>query len=68
MAANKSKKKMMTMRTRRSLEGVMFISPWIIGAALFFIFPLVISIRLSFSNLVSVAGFQMEFIGIDNYK
>ena len=58
----------MTIKTRRSLEGLMFVTPWIIGALLFFIFPLITSIRLSFSELVSMAGFKMKWNGIDNYK
>lgn len=64
----KKQKKHLTIRTRRSLEGLMFVSPWIVGTLLFFIFPLLTSIRLSFSELTSMAGFQMKWVGIKNYK
>lgn len=61
-------RKHLTIKTRRSLEGIMFVSPWIIGSLLFFIFPLITSIRLSFSELTSMAGFEMEWVGLDNYR
>ncbi len=64
----KKEKKGMTIKTRRSLEGIMFITPWLIGTAIFFLFPLITSIRLSFSELTSMAGFEMEWNGIENYR
>lgn len=70
MAKNKQikDKKRMTMKTRRSIEGILFVLPWIIGAALFFAYPLVQSIRYSFSEMVSLAGTELNFIGWDNYE
>lgn len=60
--------KRMKMKTRRSIEGLIFVFPWIIGAAMFFIYPLIQSIRYSFSNLVSLAGTELEWVGLDNYE
>lgn len=68
MAKSKSKKKRLTLRQRRTLEGLMFVSPWIIGAILFFIEPIFVSIRLSFSEIVSQKGFIMEWVGLKYYK
>ncbi len=68
MGNNKTKKKGMTMRQRKTLEGLMFISPWIIGALLFFVYPILVSLRLSFSDLENVAGLKMSFNGLENYE
>lgn len=56
----------LTLRQQRSLEGVLFVLPWVAGFALFFAWPLVYSLVLSFAR-VSPAGFRMTFIGLDNY-
>lgn len=61
-------KKRMTMKTRRSIEGLIFVLPWLIGAALFFVYPLIQSIRYSFSEMVSLAGTELRWIGWDNYE
>lgn len=63
-----TKKKGLTMRQRKTLEGLMFIAPWIIGALLFFVYPIFVSLRLSFSHLDNVAGLQMTFKGLENYQ
>lgn len=68
MANNKKTKKVMKMRTRTTLEGIMFISPWIVGVLLFFLYPILVSLRLSFSHLDNVAGLQMTFNGLENYR
>lgn len=52
---------------RKSLSGLMFVSPFILGTILFFLYPLITSIRLSFSKLQSAKGLVMQFIGLDNY-
>lgn len=64
---NKNNKKGMSMRQRRTLEGLMFITPWIIGAILFFVYPIFVSLRLSFSTLDNVAGLKMHWSGLKNY-
>lgn len=65
---NSKKKKGLSMRQRRTLEGLMFISPWIIGAILFFVYPIFVSLRLSFSELTSMNGMIMEWAGIKNFR
>lgn len=62
------KKKQMTMQQRRGVEAFIFLLPWIIGTCVFFISAIISSIRLSFSDIVQLKGFVMEWIGIDNYE
>ncbi|MDO4562991.1 MAG: sugar ABC transporter permease [Clostridia bacterium] len=58
----------MTMEQRRNLEGYGFISPWIFGTLFLFLIPLVQSIRLSFSEITQLSGYQMAWVGFENYR
>ena len=60
--------KKLTMEQKRSIEGIFFITPWLIGVLIFFANPIVHSIKLSFSKIVRMSGFQMEFVGLANYQ
>ncbi len=66
--AGPKKKNFMTMQKRNSLEALMFLSPWIIGTCVFFLNAIFSSIRLSFSEIVQLRGFVMEWIGFKNYE
>lgn len=59
-------RKKMTQRERRNLRmGLLFISPWIIGVAVFVIYPLIYSFGIS---LTQYSGMQTPtFIGLQNY-
>lgn len=57
----------LNMRQKRALEGFLFISPWILGFLIFFTIPFFQSVRLSFSKITKIAGFQMEWAGMGNY-
>ena len=57
----------MSMRDRDALKGLFFIAPFLIGVALFFAYPLFTSIRLSFSRIDNIIGFQLSFSGIENF-
>jgi len=62
-------KKRLTLSQKRSLLGIFFILPWLIGFLFLFLTPLLESIRFSFSELkVSPNGFTLEFIGIENFR
>lgn len=53
----------------RSIYGLRFISPWIIGLVLFFIVPIAQSIYYSFCELsMGENGIISKFIGIANYN
>jgi len=56
-----------TISRRRVLTGYLFILPWLIASLVFFINPLIQSLRLSFSSITEFRGFQMEWVGLDNY-
>lgn len=56
-----------SMQARHIMEAYALISPFLIGFIMFFAFPLATSFRLSFSSLVKLTGFQMEWLGFDNY-
>lgn len=60
--------KRLTMRQKDVLAGFLFILPWIIGFILFFAYPFMNTVRLSFSDVVQIKGFKMEWVGLENYK
>ena len=62
------KKSFMTMHRRNNLEALMFLSPWLIGTCVFFLNAIFSSIRLSFSEIVQLRGFVMEWRGWVNYQ
>ena len=47
----KKAKKMRTYQQRQDRTGYMFMAPWIVGFALFTLFPFVFTIYLSFTNV-----------------
>lgn len=62
----KTKKK--GLENLKSKYGLMFISPWIIGLLLFFLFPIGQSIYYSFSSIqLTSNGIITSFLGLDNY-
>lgn len=63
----KGKKLHMTINRRRGIEAFIFLLPWLIGICLFFIYPIFVSVRLSFSEITKFKGFIMEWVGLKNY-
>ncbi|MEO3946630.1 sugar ABC transporter permease [Gorillibacterium sp. CAU 1737] len=58
----------LTLTRKRSLLGLLFISPWLIGFLLLFLKPLIESIRYSFNKLViDPTGFKLESVGWSNF-
>ena len=54
---------------RKGLYGYGFIAIWLIGTLLFFVYPLIESLRYSFMDVrPEVGGMQGTWIGLDNYK
>lgn len=63
-----SKKKGLTLKSRNSLLGYVFILPWIIGFLIFTAFPFIYSIKLSLSEVkITPEGIQTTWIGLSNY-
>lgn len=63
------KHKKMSLSTRKKITGVCFALPCIIGLVVFFLFPMVQSLIISFSSVDTTAqGMVTQFVGIDYYK
>ena len=57
------------LRSRKAVWGYLFILPWIIGFALFFLKPVCQSIEYSFSSIkMAQNGFDLTPVGVDNYS
>ncbi len=54
------------MRLRRRLTPYLFISPFFIGYAIFFLYPVLWALYLSFFQQVGI-GSEPQFIGLENY-
>lgn len=56
------------LRSKKALWGYLFIAPWIMGFALFFLGPVCQSIQYSFSSIkMAQHGFELTPVGVDNY-
>ena len=64
----KKSRRHLSMAQKRSLEALIFLTPWLIGLALFFLRPIFVSLRLSFSEITRMKGFLMEWVGLENYQ
>ena len=47
--------------------GYIFVLPFIIGIAFFFVIPVIQSVRLSLGDAVPSEGFKIVFGGVENY-
>ncbi|GIO66012.1 sugar ABC transporter permease [Paenibacillus sp. FSL M7-1455] len=57
-----------TYAEQKALWGFIYVLPWLLGFLLFFLIPLVSSLRYSFSSIEANAnGMKISFIGISNY-
>ncbi|MFW6270750.1 MAG: carbohydrate ABC transporter permease [Bacillota bacterium] len=58
-----------SLKKKRNLKGWFFISPFIIGFILFFLYPFIQAFRFSVSSLkIDSQGYELIFTGIQNYK
>lgn len=53
---------------RNKLSCLMFVTPWLIGAAIFFVYPLIYSLRLSFGQIPNKATQEIVWAGLFNYR
>jgi multiple sugar transport system permease protein len=60
-------KRRLTMSQRESAWGLFFLSPWLIGLALFTAIPMIVSFALSFTDFNLLTPGSTKFVGIDNY-
>lgn len=61
--------KQMSMKSKNTLTGLMFISPWILGFLIFTAVPLFYSLFLSFQQVkITTQGIQTKFVKFDNFE
>lgn len=58
----------MTLSGKNAWIGLLFCAPWILGAAVFFAYPLFRSLIISFSKIVDLKDFTLDFVGFHWYK
>lgn len=59
----------MSFESQEKLGGYVLVLPWLIGFALFFAVPLLMTIYWSFNDVKTIAGgLDISWIGFDNYK
>jgi multiple sugar transport system permease protein len=57
----------LTRKERRNLVvGLLFISPWIVGFLAFLIYPILYTLRISFTDYTGFG--EPEWIGLGNYR
>lgn len=61
------KKFKMDLHTRNSLKGLVFVSPFIVGALMFFVYPIFFSIRLSTATNIIINGMKMSGFTLHEY-
>lgn len=66
----KRQKKKKTLAFKNAVAGYLFILPFILGFILFMVVPLISSLRMTFNDVIPVAGegVKMTWVGIKNYK
>lgn len=64
----KKKKRSLSLRTKNSLKGLVFVTPFIIGLLAFFIYPLFFSLRISVAQKVEILGMKLSGFTIYSFK
>lgn len=61
-------KRTKTYQRRQNRLGYLFMTPWIIGFAVFTLFPFIATVYLSFTEVNStILGYEISFVGMSNY-
>lgn len=62
-------KKRLSYERKKSMAGFVFILPWVIGFLMFFLVPFLESLIYSFHQLdMTPSGFELTWVGLDNYQ
>ena len=64
----KPKRRGVSFQRRGVLTYLLFVSPWLVGAAVFFLYPLFYSLRLSFGVIENPATQKVVFAGFENFR
>ena len=69
MEKPKKAKKHRSLKAQHAKWAWVFLAPWLIGIAVFFVWPMAQSVIYSFSRLsITASGFQLDWVGTDNYS
>ena len=61
-------KKPLSLKDQHAKWAWVFLAPWLLGIAVFFVWPMAQSVIYSFSRLTITAnGFQLDWVGTENY-
>ena len=57
------------MKTKSAVNGLLFIMPWLVGFALFYVRSLYQTVQFSLSELavLPAGGYELDFVGLGNY-
>lgn len=58
----------LSLRQRRAVHGYLFISLWAVGFLTFQAWPFIQSFWLSFNSVDMMAGFSLQWVGLENYR
>ncbi|MGB9614853.1 MAG: sugar ABC transporter permease, partial [Fervidobacterium sp.] len=59
----------MRLKTREAINGLIFISPWLVGFLIFTLVPLIRTFTFSLNEVkVTAEGIRTFFVGLKNYK
>lgn len=62
-------KRKLTLTKKRMINGYLFILPWLVGFIIFYIRSIILAAQFSFSELTvgAVGGYDLRFVGLDNF-
>ena len=63
----KKKKFKMTLTTRNSLKGLVFVAPYILGICAFFIYPICLSLKLSVAEEIKIVGMGVSGFTLEHF-
>ena len=68
MEKPKKAKKHLSLKSQHAKWAWVFLAPWLLGIAIFFVWPMAQSVIYSFSRLtITSNGFQLDWVGGENY-
>ena len=62
------KRKKCSLTSRKRMTGLIFVLPFIIGALVFFVYPIIMSLIYSFGEIKSYKTFSVGFVGFKNFQ
>lgn len=59
----------LNMRRRKSIAGILFLLPWMIGTLFFFIIPFLTAFAYSVSDIkITAQGFELQYAGLKYFR